>query len=224
MTRQRGFTLLELVVALTLLGLMSSVLFGALAYAGRSWEGGEAKAVDTAQMRLVHEHLRAQLTAQHPLRMRKIAEFPLLFGGERDELRFAATLPPRISGAGLWYYRLRLDKEGDEGRMVLERIVPDLAAPELPEFDNSERSILADDIKEVRIGYLGFDNGVAPWSTTPTWRDRWDDRNRLPLSIRIDVIPERGPAWPTLFVVPRQAPESGCRRWDPGAERCVGVI
>ena len=221
--RMRGFTLLELIVAMTLLALMSSVLFGALGYAGRSWEGGEAKAEATAGMRLSHGFLRAQLEGQHPLRMRKMPEFPLLFGGDREELRFAAPLPARITGGGIWYYRLRVDKESDASRLVLERMVPDLDAGALPDFAKPERSILADDIKEIRVGYFGYDTGTVARASTPTWRDRWDDRNRLPLAIRIEVVPERGPAWPSLFVSPRQAPESGCRQWDPAGERCVGM-
>lgn len=219
----RGFTLLELVVALTLLALMASVLFGALGLAGQSWEGGEAKAESTANMRLSHEFLRGQLEAQHPLRMRKMPTFPLLFGGSRDELRFAAPLPARITGGGIWYYRLRVRKENDASRLVLERMVPDVDAAALPEFGDAERSVLADAMKEVRFEYFGYDTGAAARTSTPTWRDRWDDPNRLPLAIRIDVVPERGPAWPTLFVTPRQAPESGCRQWDPGGERCVGM-
>ena len=42
--RSAGFTLLELTVALVLLALLSGVLFGSLSFAGRSWDGGEAKA------------------------------------------------------------------------------------------------------------------------------------------------------------------------------------
>jgi general secretion pathway protein J len=220
--RQHGFTLLELVIALTLLALMSGVLYGALGFAGRSWEGGEAKAEETSSMRLSHTFLRAQLEGQHPLRMRKMPEHPLVFAGSRDELRYAAPLPPRISGGGIWYYRLAVVREGDRSRLVLERQVPDLDAGSLPEFERADRSILAEDIGEVRLSYFGRDSGASNL-TTPTWRERWDDRNRLPLMIRIDVVPRRGPAWPTLVVAPRQAPESGCRQWDAASERCMGM-
>jgi general secretion pathway protein J len=220
--RQRGFTLLELVIALMLLALMSGVLYGALGYAGRSWESGEAKAEATASMRLTHQFLRAQLEGQHPLRMRKMPEYPLLFGGSRDELRYAAQLPARISGGGVWYYHLEVVKEGDRSRLVLERQVPELDGSAIPGFDRSDRSVLAEDIAELRISYYGRDAG-ASLATNPTWRERWDDRNRLPLMVRIDVLPQRGPAWPTLVVAPRQAPESGCRQWDAATERCVGM-
>lgn len=218
----RGFTLLELVVALTLLALMASVLYGALGFAGRSWEGGEAKAEAIAEMRLSHGFLRAQLESQHPMRMRKMPEFPLLFGGTREELRFAAPLPARVTGGGIWYYRLRVQNDNDHPRLVLDRLVPDVDGAALPEFDKSEQSILADDVKELRVGYLGYDVGAAR-TTAPTWRDRWDDPNRLPLMIRIDVVPKVGDPWPTLLVAPRQAPEAGCRQWDPNGERCAGM-
>jgi general secretion pathway protein J len=218
----RGFTLLELVVALTLLAVMASILYGALGYAGRSWEGGEAKADATAGMRLSHGFLRAQLESQHPMRMRKMPGFPLLFSGSRDEVRFAAALPARISGGGIWYYRLIVRAEDDRSLLVLERALPDVDAAALPGFDKSERSILAEDVKEIRVEYFGFDT-LAARTTAPTWRERWDDPHRLPLLIRIDVVPKTGAAWPTLLVAPRQAPESGCRQWDPNGERCVGM-
>ena len=38
--------------------------------------------------------------------MRKIAGWPLLFTGAGDELRYAAALPSRVAGGGIWYYRL----------------------------------------------------------------------------------------------------------------------
>ena len=220
--RLRGFTLLELAIALTLLALMASVLYGALGFAGRSWEGGEAKAEATAGMRLSHGFLRTQLEAQHPLRMRKIPEFPLLFSGTATELRFAAPLPARVTGGGIWYYRVLVKSENDRSRLVLERVLPDVDAPSLPEFDKTERSILAEDVKELRVEYLGHDTGAVR-TTAPTWRERWDDPNRLPLLIRVDVVPKVGAPWPSLFVAPRQALESGCRQWDASTERCVGM-
>jgi hypothetical protein len=35
------------------------------------------------------------------------------------------------------------------------------------------------------------------------------------------VIPEKGSAWPTLVIAPREAPEAGCRGWDATRKRCA---
>ena len=227
MTRKRaragGFTLLELIVALTLLALMASVLFGALGYAGRSWEGGEAKAESTAEMRLSHGFLRAQLESQHPMRMRKMPDYPLLFTGTNEELSFAAPLPARITGGGIWLYRVRIVEENDRGRLVLERMLPDTDAGAFPEFAEADRSVLAEDVKALRVDYYGYDAGASRNTSVPTWHERWDDRQRLPILIRIEVVPRTGGPWPPLVVAPREGLQAGCRQWDIANERCVGM-
>jgi general secretion pathway protein J len=218
----RGFTLVELTIALVLLALLAAVLFGSLNLAGTSLDRGEAKADATSGMRLAQAFLRANLEEQHPLRMRKIAELPLLFAGERDELRYAAPLPARVIGGGIWTYRLAVDTSDARSPLVLERVLPDLNAAKLPEFREAERSVLAQDIAELRIGYFGRDAGAND-ASEPTWRDRWDDVQRLPVLIRVDVAPKRGAPWPTLIVAPREAPEAGCRAWDPARLRCASL-
>jgi general secretion pathway protein J len=220
--RERGFTLLELIVALVLLGLLSAVLFGSIRLAGQSTDRGEAAAEAGANMRLAQEFLRTNLEAQHPLRMRKMVDWPLLFAGTRDELRYASSLPARVAGGGIWFYRLAVLSNDARSPLVLERTIPDLAADAFPDFTNAERSVLADDIASLRIGYFGRDPDAAP-SVEPTWRDDWSDTQRLPIMIRVDVTPKHGAPWPTLYVAPRESPEAGCRAWDVARERCAAV-
>ena len=220
-----GFTLVELLVALALLGLMSATLFGSLSLAGRSWDAGEAKVNDTASMRVTDQFLRAQLEGQHAQRMKKVAQWPILFGGDRDEMRFAAPLPSRVQAGGVWFYRLRVAEIDGKSSLVLDRMIPDVVGSTPPTFDGAERSVLATGIAALSISYLGPDPGVNAGASgfEPAWRERWEDTQRLPQMIRIDVRPERGPAWPTLYAVPREAPEAACRAWDNARARCVQI-
>ena len=219
-----GFTMIELMIALVLLALMSAVLFGSLNLAGRSSDAGTAKAEASSGMRLASEYLRTQLAAQHPQRMRKIQEFPLLFGGDADQLRYAAPLPGRVGLGGVWYYRLKLATVAGRQKpsLILERVIPDISAPDRPDFADAEHSVLADDVKELKLSYYGVNTGAGV-DEAPTWRDQWDDPQLLPQLIRVDVTPEKGSAWPTLVIAPREAPEAGCRSWDAMRKRCVAV-
>ena len=217
-SREQGFTLIELSVALVLLALMASVLYGSLSLAGTSWDRGEAKAQHTGEMRLTEDFMRRTLISQHPLRMHKAPDQPLYFVGTNDSLAYAAALPGR-AGAGMYYFKIAVTPNGDRSRLTLARVIPDYAATSPPDF-GTDFSVLADGIAEVRFGYFGRDAGAAD-TVTPTWRDRWDDPQRLPDLIRFDVKPASGTPWPTLVVEPRLAPQVGCPNWNPAARRCA---
>jgi general secretion pathway protein J len=217
----RGFTLLEMIVALALFALMGAVLFGALGTAARSWDGGEAKVAQSSDMRQTQAFLREHLTSQFPQRLRKVVDLPLLFAGSSDEIRYAAALPARVDEGGVWYFRLAVAKEGERSRLVLDRMLPDLDASSAIDYRDAERSVLAEDIGEIRIQYYGRETGATD-ASEPTWRDRWDDRQKLPMLVRIEIRPLKGLPWPPLVVEPRRAPEAGCRQWEPVQHRCIG--
>ena len=219
--RHRGFTLLELTVALLLLALMSSVLYGTLSLSANSWDRGDAKAVQVGDMRLTEEFLRQSLTSQLPLRLHKAVDQPLYFQGKSDSLAFVAALPGQ-AGGGTYFFRLAVKPSGDTSRLTLTRAIPDYAATALPDLTSAEQSVLADRIAEVRFGYYGRDPDSND-ANAPTWRDHWDDPQILPLLIRVDVVPAAGTPWPQLVVEPRLAPEAGCRAWDFNRNRCVGT-
>ena len=216
----RGFTLVELTIALVLMALMAAVLFGSLSLAARSWDGGETKALQVSDMRSTQSYLRAQLSAQYPQRLWKIAGLPLMFGGGRDEIHYAAVLPARVAEGGVYLFRVAVVRTGEKSQLVQERAIPDVTALQEPDFRDVERSVLADGIAELRVAYFGRDAEAAEVDA-PTWRDSWEDKQRLPLLVRIDVKPEKGAAWPTLVVEPRRSLEAGCPAWDPGQRRCV---
>ena len=101
------FTLIELTVALVLLALIASVLYGSLSLAGDTWNRGEAKSQRTSEMRSAQDFLRRSLTAQHPLRFHKVPEQPLYFLGTRfqhtglPDWPMALAIPVSLALVGL---------------------------------------------------------------------------------------------------------------------------
>jgi general secretion pathway protein J len=219
-SRSRGFTLVELTIALVLMAAISAVLYGSLSLAARTWDGGEAKMQQVADLRTTQTYLRSQIAAEYPQRMFKIQGFPLLFTGARDEMRYAAALPSRVAAGGVYYFRLAVVRDGDRSLLVQERMIPDVNALEVPEFRDADRSILAEGIAELRIAYFGRPPDAAD-AVPPAWLDQWDDKQQLPTLVRIDVKPEKGAPWPTLVVEPRRSPAAGCTSWDAVRHLCA---
>ena len=106
--------------------------------------------------------------------------------------------------------------------LVLERVMPDLDALSMPSFNEAERSVLADDIKSLKISYFGRDRGAA-LDQAPTWRNTLG-RHAAPARARADRSRSApGAPWPPIVVAPRAAPEAGCRAWDTIRIQCVGA-
>lgn len=219
--RIAGFTLIELMVALLLLALISSILYGSLSLSATSWDRGEAKAEQATDMRQTTEFLRQALAAEHPLRLHKAVDQPLVFAGASDSLAFAAATPGRVGG-GIYYFRIALAPGGDSSsKLLLSRAIPDYSALKPPSFDGADASVLADGVAQIKFSYFGRDPDAND-AVEPNWRDRWDDPQILPLLIRMDVKMAKGESWPPLLVEPRIAPEAGCRGWDANGKRCTG--
>ena len=61
MRNSRGFTLLEMVVALVLLAAMLALLYSGLGFAVRSWDAGDANGVRVSDRRIAENFVRREL-------------------------------------------------------------------------------------------------------------------------------------------------------------------
>lgn len=216
--RAQGFTLLELILAFALLGMMMLLVGGALRLAIHSWDAGEEHIDTVGQMRIAEDFLRRQFSQLSPWRWRKVQGTPLAFVGEAERLRFTAPLVARAGQGGVSWFQLGLEPGGEARRLVLRRMVPDRDLLAFPEFDEGETTILAEQIAEIRLRYFGSAGRQAA-AQPPTWREVWDDPDRLPMLIELKVKPTKGAAWPELLVAPMVGSEAGCR-WDSFHRLC----
>lgn len=202
--RVSGFTLLETLVALTLLALMLAVLTGSIRFAGQSRDAVATKLDGIDNMRIAQDFLRQTITQAHPKRWFKVAGRPFVFRGERDELFMAAPLTARVGVGGLFLLKFFLaEGNRNEGRkLVMARLFPEPTAQEMPDFSSADTTVLAENLSELEIGYLGRDDETAD----PTWRDDWKDGARMPEAVRLRVKTDKGVAWPDLVIPLRIVP------------------
>ncbi len=198
----RGFTLVELLVAITLLGLLSLVLFGGLRFGTRAWEAGNAAAERFAEIEVVQGLLRRQIAqATLPKSWDQNARKSAAFVGEPDRIRFVAPAFGRVGIGGLYSFELAL-RDADSGQK-LELSWRLYRPDEAPEFDRepsetSGRRALLEGIEQASFGYYGSSDPAE----SALWQDRWDEATQLPSLVSLKIaFPEVDPRfWPELVI------------------------
>jgi general secretion pathway protein J len=212
-----GFTLVELLIALTLVGLLTTLVYGGLRLAAQAWSRVERQTADAADLGAVAEVLRHALSAAYPAyASAEPSDRAIAFDGEVDSVALVAPLPQAIA-AGV-PAQLRFFVVGDERpRTLVMGWRFDLPASDgdgpLPE----NRLVLLDHVRAIRFAYFGADAA----DDAPDWHPSWRARDRLPRLIRIHVERDRAslPDGPDITAEPMAAMNSGCR-YDPAALGC----
>jgi len=193
---QTGFTLLELVVAITLTGLVLVLLYGGLRLGRDGWDSGEARAEATNRLRLAEEFLRRQLAQSLTVywtndRQERI----VVFAGETNRIEFVAPMLAQLGQGGL--YRVRI--EGGDGRLWI-RWRPYLPAD--PNAGQERETVLLEGVSGVEWAYFGVERDDDP---RPQWRSQWTSPARRPLLVRLNLALQDQP-WPDLVVALSEGP------------------
>lgn len=192
MRTDTGFTLLETIVALAILGLLSLALVGALRLGGRAWDHNYQRLDDWRQVRAVQDLLRRSLTQAYPARPRE--DDRIAFLGAADSLTVITPMPSHLAlGA---YDLLRVSKIKDDLVAEWDRFDPE--APSLEPGPDSRKVVLIEKVADVRFSYFGSDRpGVRP-----DWSGDWRSRHALPALVKLEVgFPDGSRRiWPDLLV------------------------
>jgi general secretion pathway protein J len=192
---QGGFTLLELLIALTLLGLITVMLYGGLHFAIRGAESGERRAEISEQVRLIESFIRREVSQIYPLVWSsKEGKQRVAFKGRSEALHFAAILPAHRGEGGLYLVSIEAVHNQQDYQLIFSYR---LARPEIQDFETAsqERVVLVDDIERVEFLYYGRQEK----EDEARWHSRWKDRNNLPQLVRLR-LKTVSLVWPDLVI------------------------
>lgn len=202
--RFAGFTLVELLIAIALFGLILTGLYSGLRMATRASDAGEAHATDSDELRAVMGFLRFELGQVYPLVFSDEDDQQVIFEGEPDRLMFVARLPQHRGVEGAYLISLVADQD----RLVLRyRLTKPDRAYLFESGDTGKEVVLVPGVENVGFSYYGKRGRSARFYS------RWDDPERLPKLLRLRIRPKgRGVHWPDLIVpiraeVQEDAPE-----------------
>lgn len=226
MNRRRGssagFTLLELLLAITLLGLIAVLLAGGIRLGARVWETGDARAEEIARLEVVQTFLRRQLSqavALRPPRAQRLvrrgedddgdldsrlSRARGSFEGDGESLRFAAPAPPQFGIGGFYVMSLALERAEEDRQLVLTArpYHPEMDAEPDDDEEGMRVSVLLEGVDEIEIEYFGS----LRRREEPRWHERWEKTRALPKLVRLRLtFADESRYWPELVVAPKLA-------------------
>ncbi|MCH7803359.1 MAG: type II secretion system protein [Acidobacteria bacterium] len=200
-----GFTLLEVIIAFTILGLMSGLIFSSFRMSLNSYEKSQERLDVEARKRVLQDLIKRQIGSLFPVRpsasfldlqaadaqqtqqTRVFAQMPL-FSGTSEAVTFATVAPLMLQenpGLTIVHYGLAQDEWGNTYLGAAEASYMGLESF-MSMLDPPTRTPLAliEDIVDLSFQYYGFD----PQSQSYDWFDSWNGEELLaiPLAIRID--------------------------------------
>jgi general secretion pathway protein J len=201
MKRARGFTLVEVIVATTLLALGLALAFASLRGAGRATARAESAAQAEERLRAVQGFLRSQLSAAMPIAFQFDSDTgqATFLRMTPTKLEYVASMPGYLSRGGPYLQTLEL-VPGEKGqRLVFQH---QLISTDGPLKAEREPLVLLDGIADARFELRNIDtNGQVQ-----AWESNWDVSAQMPPLLRLRLrFTDPARRWPEFVVSPRLA-------------------
>jgi prepilin-type N-terminal cleavage/methylation domain-containing protein len=153
----RGFTLLELLVALLLLSLIFLLLTSGLQFGTRAWNVGQEEPNSTSEAVTVQQLLRRVLSEVRPymIEAAPTVRRHVYFIGNQNSVRFIAPVPEHLGVGGLYEVALYLTDDGGS-RHRLEMSWRLFRGTETSSGPQRGRQIaLVDEVAQIQFAYFG---------------------------------------------------------------------
>jgi general secretion pathway protein J len=181
---EAGFSLIEMLVAITILALVLAMLPGTFSLAHRTWDA-TAVLDQRARQDGGRSFLQARLAEAMPV-FEPVGSgaVQLVFTGSAETLTFVAPSANGPQGAGLYRFSLEAKPQGSANALVvtvapfvLKRGRDDAATP-------TEEHVLYDALTSASFRYFGRKDLRT---ATPSWQTAWTRRDALPDAVELTL-------------------------------------
>jgi general secretion pathway protein J len=226
-----GFTLVEVMVTLTIIGFIVLIIFGTFRLGLSAWERGDSTKEEYQKVRIISQLISEQIKSNIPFKIKtKKAEGDYLaFEGKAHSLRFVSALSMKSrQPEGFVYvvYQFKEGRGGEGGQLVLheQRVVNrDFFEDELK--DESEISLL-EEITDVRFEY--YQEEDSDKNLKEGWVEEWNakETKEFPRALRMTIFRKNGKGTDkeSSIAVVASLPAYQFEEVKAGAGRIVGPV
>ena len=194
--RNRGFTLLEALVGITIFSLVIVILYTGYRLGMRSWESGERTHASVSELRLAGSFIRRHAAQALPLAISEKSAWRMWFHGDPERLVFVTAMPAHLGQGGMYEMILELaEREDGSALMVSRRLLHPDSEPGRPGVEDQPRP-LVENLNGARFAFYG----APAKDVAQAWYDRWDAKQRLPSLVRLRLDSKTAGEWPELVI------------------------
>ena len=189
---QKGFTLLELILSISILSLVLVTIYGTLSMGSRTWEKGERDIEKIQRERVVMNLLARAIKSTFPYKVtpseRDTHKEFYAFDGKKDSISFVSTTPLKGEKGGLSW--LTFWVEDDEGLVVVEQdaLRTDIFE-EKESMDKDEMEVLDQQVTAIQFEYYKLKSGKTEGEGEGEWEEKWDAEKEgtLPNAVKVEL-------------------------------------
>lgn len=194
--KSKGFTLIEVLIGMTLLSLMVVLLFSSLAIGAKSWEQGEKKIANVNEIAVVQHFFNLHLAHATPQwnDFDSEKERVLSFQGKKDALQFVAGFPASAQRSGLQLFNLEV-KEKNKKKFINIALTPFFPLIEGEDFFH-DKIELVENVTHFELSYFGLSDETGEL----VWQSEWLNKEQQPRLVKILLELDDGRYLPEIEV------------------------
>ena len=196
MSKNAGFTLIEVLIAMTMLSLMVVLLFSSLTIGAKSWEQGEKKIADVNEIAVVQQFFNHHLAHATPQWNDFDPEKDRVFSfqGKKQSLQFVAAFPASAERAGLQLFNLELKKK-DKQHFINVTLTPFFPLAEGNEWFQDDVELVKN-VQRFELSYFGLNDETGEL----VWQNEWLNKEQQPRLVKILLELDDGRYLPEMIV------------------------
>jgi general secretion pathway protein J len=181
--RWDGFTLVELLLALTLMSMLLALAYGGLRASTRATDKGQQILEESSRVRMAHQFVRRQLNQMLPLvfEENEAQTERTVFEGEFHRIRFVAPMPGYLGFGGPQVQEFEFVRGTDGTELVVYHAL--LQGFEEQHLYERDPIVLIDNIAAGSFDFIGLDEA----GQVVIWNSHWNNTNYLPLAVTVEI-------------------------------------
>jgi len=192
-----GFTLVELLLAITLMAILLGLTYSGLRAATRSTERGEDRLAVASEIRASHQFIRKQLNQMLPLSFAQLEDNEdtrIMFLGDSRSIQFVAPMPGYLGSGGPQVQLLEL-ADGNDGDVLQFRHALLQYFEEEFLYDR-DPIVLLNNVETAEFEFVGRDEE----GFLTSWMPVWEQPYTLPVAVRLNLVftEDKQARWPVL--------------------------